>query len=281
MESTSFHLADQKQKVMAWLHDLFGNEQVPDFEINKQTIEYLHQLSQDSQQHDRHLQLVTTDFKQKTSEYSAEAKRLSGNLQRLQIHPENLTAAGINSLTALTKLGMHLDVKDATNTSYMLGLQDLEDELEKVGEEAEEESGELKKLTKSYRQILLQCSSLQKVLDGAKIKQAEDSELNAKKKHETSFYLQKEQNYKKEIRKMESQLANTKIESSLFHENLVKKAEVLKDIQGQLEPLRAELQAYSVLPPDLDAAKIKLAEYQIELEKLDKQLLDCIGNTMM
>ena len=62
-----FHL-----QVMAWLHEIFGDEQIPDFEINQQTIEHLHQLSQESQQHDHHIQLITSDFKQKTSEYSAE-----------------------------------------------------------------------------------------------------------------------------------------------------------------------------------------------------------------
>ncbi|KAK3764996.1 hypothetical protein RRG08_011083 [Elysia crispata] len=279
--SRSISLADQKQKVMAWLHEIFGDEQIPDFEINQQTIEHLHQLSQESQQHDHHIQLITSDFKQKTSEYSAEAKRLSRILQRLQLSPANLSGAGSNSLSALSKLAMLLDVRDTTNTSYVLGLQDLEDELEKVGEEAEEETAELQKLKRSYRQVLHQCSSLQKILDGAKSKESEDSQLNSKKEHETTFFLQKEKNYKKEIRKMENQLGHTKIESSLFHESLVKKAEVLKNIQAQLEPLRAELEAYSVLPPDLDEAKIKLAEYKTELEKLDKQLLDCIDNTVM
>ncbi|GFR83626.1 HAUS augmin-like complex subunit 1, partial [Elysia marginata] len=119
------------------------------------------------------------------------------------------------------------------------------------------------------------------VLDAAKTKEKEDSQLNAKKDYEITYFLQKERNYRKEIKKMESQLDHTKIDASLSHENLVKKSEALKEIQNQLEPLRAELESYSVLPPDLDMAKLKLTEYKIELEALNKQFLDCIGDTTM
>ncbi|GFS05724.1 HAUS augmin-like complex subunit 1 [Elysia marginata] len=108
--------SEVKVKVMAWLSNIFGDEQIPDFEINQQTIEFLHQLSQETLQHDQHLQLVTTDFKQKASEYNAEAKRLSGILHRLHLPPESLTKAGASSLTALSKLGILLDVKDSSNT---------------------------------------------------------------------------------------------------------------------------------------------------------------------
>ena len=46
--------------------------------------------------------------------------------------------------------------------SYMLALQGLEDELEKVGDETETETEELQKLAKNHRRVLHQCSSLQK-----------------------------------------------------------------------------------------------------------------------
>ncbi|GFO30607.1 HAUS augmin-like complex subunit 1 [Plakobranchus ocellatus] len=271
-------LASQQQKVKAWLHEIFGDEQVPEFEINQQTIEYLYQLSQETRQHDGHLQLVTKDLQQKAAEYNAEAQRLSGILHRIQLTPESLSQTGANSLATLSKLGVLLDVRDPSNTSYLLAMQDVDDDLEKVSEEAEAEADELKKLTKSYHKVLQQCNSLQKVLDVAKAKATEDSQLNSKREHETTFLLQKEKGYKKEMKKMEVQFSQTKIDRSLFHESLVKKSEALKDIHSQLEPLRAELASYSVLPPDLDEAKVKLFEYKRELERLDKQLLDCIGN---
>ena len=44
------------------------------------------------------------------------AKRLSGILHRLQLTPESLSRGGNSSLTALTKLGMLLDVKDSSST---------------------------------------------------------------------------------------------------------------------------------------------------------------------
>lgn len=279
--SESSTLTKLKQEVMAWLSNIFGDEQVPDFEINPQTIEFLHQLLQKTQQYDHHLQLITSDFKQKSIEYNAEAQRLSRILQRLQLTPESLSNSGSKSLQALSKLGMLLEVKDTSNTSYMLALQHLEDEVQRVEDEAEEETEELRKLVRSYRQTLHQCNSLQKALSEAKTKEAEDAELNAKKDHEITYFLQKERNYKKEIKKMENQLSHTKIEASLFHESLVKKSEILKDIKSQLEPLQAELESYSVLPPDLDMAKFKVAEYQMKVESLNKQFLDCIGDAQM
>ncbi|GFO30148.1 HAUS augmin-like complex subunit 1 [Plakobranchus ocellatus] len=68
-------LANQQQKVKSWLHEIFGDEQVPEFEINQQTIEYLYQLSQETRQHDGHLQLVTKDLQQKAAEYNAEGMK--------------------------------------------------------------------------------------------------------------------------------------------------------------------------------------------------------------
>lgn len=61
-------------QVFAWLQQVFGEEPIPQFEINSFTLGVLEQLANRNQEQNRHAVLITKDFIQKTSEYAAESK---------------------------------------------------------------------------------------------------------------------------------------------------------------------------------------------------------------
>ena len=59
-------------QVFAWLQQVFGEDPIPQFEINSFTLGVLEQLAIRNQEQNKHAVLITKDFIQKTSEYAPE-----------------------------------------------------------------------------------------------------------------------------------------------------------------------------------------------------------------
>ena len=62
------------RKVRQWLDKVFDQDEVPDYEIHSQTVDYLFQLAQRSESKEKALTCMLEDFQQKTTEYQAESK---------------------------------------------------------------------------------------------------------------------------------------------------------------------------------------------------------------
>ena len=59
-------------QVFSWLQQVFGEEPIPQFEINSFTLGVLEQLAQRNQEQNKHADVITKDYIKKTSEYAAE-----------------------------------------------------------------------------------------------------------------------------------------------------------------------------------------------------------------
>ncbi|XP_059165085.1 HAUS augmin-like complex subunit 1 [Physella acuta] len=274
-------LAAQRQEVGIWLEDLFADEVIPEFELNVKTIQQLHDILLFNKKQDKMTQLVVDDLQQKADEYNAESERLCKILCRLNLSQNNLSQSGLNSLRSLAKLGTLLDIKDASDTCYFLALQHLDMELEQVGQKKQSEADLLQQVTAKSQAALLKCSALKKTLDGIKQNASQEQPVNDKRKNDTVFLHSKAKNYGKDITKLQTQLAKSRTDKSIFHEALVKKSEFLKSLQDKLAPLRAELESYSSLPPDLSETKIKVEQQRRELAKLEKQVSECIDISLL
>ena len=55
-----------------WLGKVYGEEQVPAYEINQRTISILYDLMKKNEQQDKWTSLMIQDLEQKTDEYAAE-----------------------------------------------------------------------------------------------------------------------------------------------------------------------------------------------------------------
>lgn len=56
-----------------WLEGLFAGEQIPEYEINSQTLEILYAMAMQSERNDSLARIATEDVKQKTEEYMSES----------------------------------------------------------------------------------------------------------------------------------------------------------------------------------------------------------------
>lgn len=61
-------------QVNSWLSTVFGDQPVPQFEVNIRTVDILYQLAQCSEARCSDTALCIEDIKQKTSEYQAEGE---------------------------------------------------------------------------------------------------------------------------------------------------------------------------------------------------------------
>ncbi|KAL8575393.1 hypothetical protein ACOMHN_000009 [Nucella lapillus] len=67
-------------------------------------------------------------------------------------------------------------------------------------------------------------------------------------------------------------LSRSGVDSSLFHENLVKKAQALQKLEEELEQSKKKLQDFHDLPVDISQAKVKLVELRREVGLMESQL---------
>lgn len=76
-------------QVSKWLSAVFGDQTIPEYEVNTRTVDILYQLAEASEVRCNETSLLIEDQKQKTSEYQADGKvniactvklSLSGNL---------------------------------------------------------------------------------------------------------------------------------------------------------------------------------------------------------
>ena len=58
----------------SWLSAVFGDQPVPQFEVNTRTVDLLHQLAQSSEARCSETALLTEDLRQKAAEYEAEGE---------------------------------------------------------------------------------------------------------------------------------------------------------------------------------------------------------------
>lgn len=61
-------------QVNSWLGAVFGDQPVPQFEVNTRTVDILYQLAQSSEARCSDTALLIEDYKQKASEYQADGE---------------------------------------------------------------------------------------------------------------------------------------------------------------------------------------------------------------
>ncbi|PVD19507.1 hypothetical protein C0Q70_19996 [Pomacea canaliculata] len=254
------------REVQGWLDQLFAGSRVPEYEHNEQTIDILYQLMQRNRACDRDTQLLIQDLQQKAKEYASEGHRLAAVLRRLNLKPASLSQSGIMSLRTLANLAYLLRVRDASDSSFLLALQTLKDEIDRTQEAVIKEKQLLDQLTLKSKMHMLSA------LHSKKQQSVEEKSQMEKRTKAASFLQTKAHEYGTHIAKLKENLKKVEADSSIFHENLVKKAQDLQKLQEQLKPMKQKLQNYHDLPPDISQAKVKVAELRQRVRELEAEM---------
>ncbi|XP_054907648.1 HAUS augmin-like complex subunit 1 isoform X3 [Poeciliopsis prolifica] len=260
-------------QVNSWLEGVFGDQPVPSFEVNTRTVDILYQLAQSSEARCSDTALLIEDYKQKTSEYQADA----AHLEDVLLHGVGLSGASLseptaNYVSALVDNAMVLRVKDTSLTSFMPAINNLTDDLLEVEKSNRKLERELRALQKRLGSILVLRGNLQEDIDKTTKSQAVESAKEEERLLNVDFVTAKTQELRIRQQRLEAQLVSRNMDKSITHQAIVQLSEELRALQNEIILLKKKLESYMDLSPSPSLAQVKMEEAKRELVALDSKL---------
>ncbi|XP_015765763.1 PREDICTED: HAUS augmin-like complex subunit 1 [Acropora digitifera] len=259
-------------KVFSWLQQVFGEDSIPQFEINNFTLGILEKLANINQEQNKHGEIITKDYIQKCSEYAAEAERLSRITEHIGLPVSCMSQSGRTSLKTLASVALLLATKNCSTSSLLLGIAQQSQALSDAVHANYEEKQLLSRLLSKTKIAQSNSSDLQRSLDGLKDLAASQAPKLKKNETETDFVRLKCKEYEKTNRELEIYQGKLQLDSSIFHDTLVKKSQDVRTIHEKIKPVKEKLEVYHSLPPDISQARVMVGEAKMQLEMLERQL---------
>lgn len=267
---------EKYREVEAWLEKIFGNQPVPKYEINSFTLDTLTALMHRNKIQDQSAELVRQDLRIKAEEYGTEADRCSRTLQKLGLSREALSQSGNISLKTLVEASVLLEVQTPSHSNHLLAMSaDCEEKMSVANQRRLEQQLCSRLLSKTKAQLKLICC-LRKVLENLDEQASLDLPDFEKKGKTTEFLRTKSKEYMQILETLKKELASSGAEPSIYHSTLMKKSEDLTKAKEKLHSLKAKLDSYHALPPDISLARVKIEEVKAELASLEAELAQCI-----
>jgi len=126
------HVAELQKKalfVKRWLKSLKVPEDQCQFETNEQSLTVLYKLAKTCEERDKENALLKQDYQTKMKEYQSESSRLQTIWNEIG---ENQSLQLSSNAQTLSELAVSLELKDTANSSYMMAINDLQDDLDNV-----------------------------------------------------------------------------------------------------------------------------------------------------
>ncbi|KAM8792989.1 HAUS augmin-like complex subunit 1 [Eudromia elegans] len=272
-EAAEAAMEEKIQRVTTWLKKIFGDEPIPQYEVNAQTIDVLYELAEDNEARDRDVELVIDDMNQMAAKYEEEAQRLQDLLTgSLGISLTSLSSEATGYLDELVNTALTLEIKDTSLASYVSAMNDLSWDLF----ETESKNRELERELTDVKKKLTSALVLEKRLQEDLKKTEEHLEVEKAKAESRSqnleFLKNKSEDFKIRIKIAEEQLAATGLDQSLTHQSLVNLSEKLSELNKEVESLKKKLEPYYDLTPNPFLAQVKIEEAKRELNALEAEL---------
>ena len=259
-----------------WLMDTLGTADVPAYEVDRRTLHLLQQLQTTVDTNDEHARQLTAQLRATRAAYAAEQRRLEATQRRLGVERVHLSAESQRVLTALAHSAQLLGLERVTPAGLLLEHSRLAREQQALAARLAREQAGLRSQQADVKQLLVQETALERQLSEAAAQQGADEALIKQKLAKSRFLSEKVQEYKSLVRKQEGVLAQRGFSEELTHDMILRRFEFLTQKRNSLEQLQQKLKQFGELPPDADLARVKIAEMEAELEKLETQFNDKI-----
>ncbi|XP_048021782.1 HAUS augmin-like complex subunit 1 [Megalobrama amblycephala] len=259
--------------VTQWLRKVFGQQPVPEFEVNTRTVEILYQLAESSELRCREVELLIEDHEQKTEEYSSDGAHLQEVLlQGVGLQLGGLSKPTVDLLSVLEGTAEVLKIKDTSLGSYMPAINKLTNdvlEAEKTDRKLQRELSAVRKkmtssvvLRKKHQDDLMKITHIQQVEAAT----AEERLLNM------DFMKNKSRDLTCRNKIAQEKLDSRQMEDSFTHQAILQLSEKIAALKEETLPLKKKLEPYSDLSPSPALARVKIEEAKRELAALDAQL---------
>ncbi|XP_028322968.1 HAUS augmin-like complex subunit 1 isoform X1 [Gouania willdenowi] len=243
-------MCEKMKTVNNWLSSVFGDQPLPQFEVNTRTVDVLHQLAQGSEARCRETTLMVEELQQKAAEYQAEGS----HLQDVLLHGVGLSCASLSKaatdyLSALVDTGMVLGVRDSSLGSVMSALNDHTNHLLEAQKSNRKLERELRTLRKKLGGTLVLRSNLQEDINKTAKSQAVEGAKAEERLLNMDFVAAKVKELNNRREKSEAQLLSRNMDKSLTHQAIVQLSEDVVALKNEIIPLKKKLEPYMDLSP--------------------------------
>jgi HAUS augmin-like complex subunit 1 len=176
-------------------------------------------------------------------------------------------------LDVLSEISFELDIDDPKPAQLSLLLSELQLECAKIPMDQFERNRREEEKKENKLRALKDVSRNTRVMQSVsnEVKRGQVSSSQSTKKLE--FLKEKQREYGKTSERAESNLRKAGFSKEVMHERLVELRVELDEAEKEvLTPLRRKLESYRDLPPDMELARVKVAEAERELERLTHAL---------
>uniref|UniRef100_A0A665UQE1 HAUS augmin-like complex, subunit 1 n=1 Tax=Echeneis naucrates TaxID=173247 RepID=A0A665UQE1_ECHNA len=259
-------MCEKINKVNSWLSGLFGDQPVPQFEVNTRTVDLLYQLAQSSEARCSDTALLIEDLKQKASEYQADGAHLQDVLlQGVGLSNASLSKPAADYLSALVDNAMVLGVRDTSLGSFMPAVNNLTNEVLEAEKSNRRLERELRALRKRLGATLVLRSTLQEDINKTVKAQAVESATAEERLLSMDFLMVKAKELSNRRERAEAQLVSRNMDKSVTHQAIVQLSEEVTTLKQEIIPLKEKLKPYMDLSPSPFLAQVKIEEAKREL----------------
>uniref|UniRef100_A0A8C1KQB6 HAUS augmin-like complex, subunit 1 n=1 Tax=Cyprinus carpio TaxID=7962 RepID=A0A8C1KQB6_CYPCA len=272
VEGDSTHPTISAQ-VSQWLKKVFGQQPVPEFEVNTRTVEILYELAESSEMRCREAEMLIEDHKQKTEEYSSDGAHLQEVLlQAVGLQAGGLSKPTVDLLSALEETAEVLKLRDTSLGSYMPAINKLTDDVL----EAEKTDRRLQRELSAVRKKMTATVVLRKKLQDDLMKLTHIQQVEAATAEERLLNMDFMKNKTRDLtyrnKLAQEKLDSRQMEDSLTHQAILQLSERIAALKEETLPLKKKLEPYNDLSPSPALARVKIEEAKRELAALDAQL---------
>ncbi|KAM7374413.1 hypothetical protein PAMP_007070 [Pampus punctatissimus] len=265
-------MCEKIKKVNSWLATVFGDQAVPQFEVNTRTVDILYQLAQSSEARCSDIALLIEDLKQKASEYQAEGAHLQDVLlQGVGLSCASLSKPAADYLSALVDNAMVLGVRDTSLSSFMPAVNNLTNELLEAENSNRRLDRDLRALGKRLSATLVLRRNLQEDINKTVKSQSMESAKAEERLLSMGFVTRKTKEFNDTRERAESQLVSRNMEKSITHQAIVQLSQEVTALKQEIIPLKKKLEPYMDLSPSPSLARVKIEEAKRELAAIDSQ----------
>ncbi|NWV16366.1 HAUS1 protein, partial [Origma solitaria] len=150
-------------QIAEWLKTIYGNVPVPIYEVNKRTVDILHEVMKCNKERDKDVSLLIEDINDQAAKYEAEAQYWQDILKEgLGLSVSSLSQEATQALTYLVESAVALEAEDTSLTSFYCAINDMTSELLETKSKTQEMELKLKTLTEKLTSALMMKEKLEK-----------------------------------------------------------------------------------------------------------------------
>jgi chromosome segregation ATPase len=210
--------------------------------------------------------------------YAVEADKLEYLLKTVGVNEEQLSIGGDEALKCLTSLALTFPSPDLSSTRFMLALQELSQNEEKLKQQFETKRKEaivlLMKSTKAKDELAIFTSTLTK----CEADKHKNEAVMLGRINDIKYTQHKSQEYRNTKQQLAAEIKANQVREGITHPAIINQASHLQTLNKELESINIQLQSYHNLPPDQALAEKEIQQVQKELTRIERELATRIRN---